>query len=356
MIVPAYTFLASTSCVLHAGAVPIFVDIDRRTYNLDPDKIEEKITERTKAVIPVHLHGLPADMDKIIEIARKHDLHVIEDACQAHGAEYKRKKAGSFGELAAFSLNSSKNLSGGEGGLLVTDDEVCYMRAKMLRMFGDEIDDETKLRVYNASILGYMYRSQELPAAFTRAQLERLDEYNEIRIRNCEYLTGHLNNTPGVTAPYVPEGYKHVYWLYIIEFSPEEIGIPMSPRDFRIGAEKALFAEGVQVGQWQTMPVPAQDLFQTKMGFAGSGYPWKYTERGKNIVYDGRDYPNALDLCDRYTAVVGFQPPNDLTLMEKYAEAFQKVFSDPGVIKKHWQDDIVAHYSGGPCSGQNRGG
>jgi dTDP-4-amino-4,6-dideoxygalactose transaminase len=107
VIVPAYTFLASASCILHALAVPIFVDIDERTFNIDPAKIEEKITDRTKAIIPVHLHGLPADMDEIMAIAKKHNLIVIEDACQAHGAEYKGKKVGSFGDFSAFSLNSS---------------------------------------------------------------------------------------------------------------------------------------------------------------------------------------------------------------------------------------------------------
>ena len=140
VIVPAYTFLASASCVLHANAVPIFVDIDERTYTIDSGKIEEKINERTKAIIPVHLHGLPADMDEIMAIAKKHNLIVIEDACQAHGAEYKGKKAGSFGEFGAFSQNSSKNLCGGEGGFFVTDDNTYKMRGDML-MFGDEVDD-----------------------------------------------------------------------------------------------------------------------------------------------------------------------------------------------------------------------
>ena len=346
VIVPSYSFLASASCVLHANGIPVFSDIDRKTYTIDPDKIEEKITDRTKAIIPVHLHGLAADMDRIMEIAKKHNLYVVEDACQAHGAEYKGKKVGSFGDLAAFSLNSSKNLAAGEGGLLVMDDDTYYMRANMLRMFGDEIDDETKLRVYNASILGYMYRSQELPAAFTRAQLERLDDNNKIRIQNCNYLTEHLKNIKGIHTPYVPEGYKHVYWMYIVEFYPEELGIDMSPKEFRIGMEKALFAEGVQLGQWQTMPLPGQDLFQTKLGYGGSGYPWNFTERGKNMVYRKEEYPNALDLCDRYTAVVGFQPPNGIDLMEKYVEAFRKVFSDLDAVKKHWQDNIVAHYRG----------
>jgi dTDP-4-amino-4,6-dideoxygalactose transaminase len=346
VIVPAYTFLASASCVLHANAIPIFVDIDRKTYTINPGLIEEKITEKTKAIIPVHLHGLAADMDRIMPVAKKHKLYVVEDACQAHGAEYKGKKVGTYGDLAAFSLNSSKNLCAGEGGLLVMDDKNYNMRANMLRMFGDEIDDETKLRVYNASILGYMYRNQELPAALARAQLKRLDEYNNIRIQNCDYLTENLNEIPGIHPPYVPENHKHVYWMYIVEFFPEELDIDMTPGEFKIGVEKALFAEGVQVGQWQTMPVPAQDLFQTKMGYGGSGYPWNYSDRGKSIVYKVEDYPNASDLCNRYTAIVGFQPPNGIDLMEKYAEAFRKVFSNLGIVKKHWKDDIVAHYSG----------
>lgn len=347
VIVPAYTFLASASCILHACAIPVFVDIDRRTYTIDPALIEDKINERTRAIIPVHLHGLPADMDRIMAIAEKHNLYIIEDACQAHGAEYRGKKVGQFGDLAAFSLNSSKNFCCGEGGLLVTDGQDLYMRAGMLRMFGDEIDDETQLRVYNASILGYMYRTQELPAALARAQLQRLDEYNEIRIRHCTYLSEQLKAIPGVHTPYVPEECKCVYWMYIVEFYPEEAGVEdLSPEQFRIGAEKALFMEGVQLGQWQTMPVPAQDLFQTKMGFSGSGYPWNFSQAGRDMVYRAEDYPNARDLCRRYTAVVGFHPPNRMEVAEKYAEAFHKVFSDLDAVRQHWQDKVVAHYRG----------
>jgi len=266
VLVPSYTFLASASCVLHASAVPVFVDVDRRTCTMDP----------------------------VVDIARKHKLYIIEDACQAHGAEYGEKKVGSFVDLAAFSLNSSKNLTGGEGGLLVMDDDQYYMRAKMLRMFGDEIDDETQLRKYNASILGYQYRNLEMPAALARSQLQRLDEYN----------------------------------------------------DWRIAVEKALFKEGVQVGQWQTMPVPAQDLFQTKKGPSASGYPWSFTEAGKKIRYRAEDYPNAIDFCKRYTVVAGIHPPNDKELMAKYARAFKRGFAQLNTVMEHADDEIVAHYTG----------
>jgi dTDP-4-amino-4,6-dideoxygalactose transaminase len=346
VLVPAYTFLASASCVLHAGAVPVFVDVDRITCTMDPERIEEKITVRTRAIIPVHIHGLSAEIDSILEIAKKHGLHVLEDACQAHGAENRGRKVGSFGEIAAFSLNSSKNLTGGEGGLLVTDDDDYFMRAKMLRMFGDEIDDETKLRKYNASILGYQYRNLEMPAALARAQLQRLDEYNDLRIQNCNYLTEQLSQIPGVRPPHVPEGYRHVYWMYVVEFYPEEAGADMEPEEFRVAVEKALFMEGVQVGQWQTMPVPQQDLFQTKKGYGASGYPWNFTEEGRNMVYRSEDYPNTLDFCRRYTVVAGIHPPNSRELMKKYAEAFSKVLSDIDTVRDHAGDDLVAHYSG----------
>ncbi len=346
VLVPSYTFLASASCVLHAGAVPVFVDVDRNTCTIDPQRMEEKITPRTKAVIPVHIHGLPADMNGIMSLARRHNLHIVEDACQAHGAEYRGKKVGSFGALGAFSLNSSKNLCGGEGGLLVVDNEEYYMRAKMLRMFGDEIDDETKLRKYNASVLGYQYRNLELPAALARAQLERLDDYNARRIENCSYLSDGLKGIPGVHTPAVPEGHMHVYWMYTVEFFPEETEIDMAPEVFRSVVEKALFMEGVQVGQWQTMPVPCQDIFQTKSGYASSGYPWNFIDEWKNRIYNCRDYPNALDFCRRYTVVAGIHPPNGLALMKKYVAAFKKVFSNLKKLQEHVNDPIVAHYSG----------
>jgi len=346
VIVPAYTFLASASCVLHANAIPIFVDIDARTFNIDVTKIEEKITDKTKAIIPVHLHGLPADVDEILAIAKKHNLIVIEDACQAHGAEYKGKKVGSFGEFGAFSLNSSKNLCGGEGGFFVTDDDTYLMRGDMLRMFGDEIDDETHLRVYNASILGYMFRTQELPAAFARAQLQRLDENNAIRHKNCTMLTDILSEYEWVTTPYAPPDRTHVWWIYIVRFDPKKAGVDLSPREFRIALEKALHMEGVAVGQWQIMPVPAQDLFQTKLGH-GKGFPWSNNPLyDREIVYRGEDYPVASALCDDYTAIIGTNPPNGRELMEMYAEAFRKVFNNLDTVVKHKDDKMVAHFSG----------
>jgi len=341
VITSAFTFLASASCALHQNAVPVFVDIDPGTYNLDPDKLEAAITERTKAVIPVHIQGLPAEMDRIMAVAKKHNLFVLEDACQAHGATYKGRQVGTIGDAGAFSLNVLKNLPGGEGGLFITDREDLLRKAALIRCFGDEVDEATHRRIYNASILGYMYRNQELPAAFARAQLRHLEENNKIRIANANYLTKELSKIPGIIPPYCPSECKHVYFFYNVRFDPHAAGLDCAPRRFRIAVEKALFKEGVILGQWQTMPVPAQDIFQNKLGYAGTGYPWTVNElKGIKYAYNGDDYPVARLVCDTYTIVHGIHAPNGLDLMEKIVTAFYKVLRNPDVAMAHADDPI----------------
>ncbi|MGQ9455423.1 MAG: DegT/DnrJ/EryC1/StrS family aminotransferase [Armatimonadota bacterium] len=347
VITSAFTFLASASCALHQNAIPVFVDIDPKTYCMDPNKLEDAITERTKAIIPVHIQGCPADMDPIMEIARKYNLYVIEDACQAHGALYKGRMVGTMGHVGAFSLNSLKNLCGGEGGLFITNDEYLLNKGMLIRCFGDEIDEETHRRKYNASILGYMYRNQELPAALARAQLKHLDEYNEARIANAQYLTQELGKIPGVIPPYCPPDCKHVYFMYNVRFDPTAAGVDCEPRRFRIAVEKALYKEGLLVGQWQTMPVPAQDIFQSKLGYGGTGYPWTINEsRGIKYDYNPDQFPVTQMLCDTYTIVHGIHPPNDKEQMEKYVAAFNKVFSNLGVALDHADDKIYPGFDG----------
>ena len=299
VLVPSYTFLATASCVLHQMAIPVFVDIDPVTYTMDPAKIEAAITPRTKAIIPVHIQGCPADMDPILEIARQHNLHVIEDACQAHGAIYKGRMCGTIGVAGAFSLNNLKNLCGGEGGLFVTNDEDVLKKGDLVRYFGDECDEQTCRQKYNASILGYMYRNQELPAALARGQLKHLNELNDTRIRNAEYLSRELGKIPGVIPPVCPPDCKHVYWFYAVRFDPQAAGIDADPHAGSASRSKRrCFKEGVLVGQWQTMPVLAQDVFQSMIGI-GRRYPWAINEaQGITYKYDPADFPVAQMLCD----------------------------------------------------------
>lgn len=341
VITSAFTFLASASCALHQNAIPVFVDIDPRTYCLDATKLEAAITERTKVIIPVHIQGLPADMDAVMAVARRHGLFVIEDACQAHGATYRGRKVGSIGQVGTFSLNNFKNLCGGEGGLFTTDDEDLLQKGMLIRCFGDEVDEVSHRRKYNASILGYMYRNQELPAALARAQLLHLDEHNAVRIANAEHLSAELAKIPGVVPPYCPPECTHVYFMYNVRFDPQAAGVQADARTFRTAVEKALYKEGVLVGQWQTMPVPAQDLFQSKLGYGGSSHPWAINEaKGIHYDYNPDQFPVAQALCDSYTIVHGVHAPNGRELMEGIIAAFRKVFGRLDEVMAHAADEV----------------
>ena len=176
VITTSFTFAGTWQPILQQLGIPVFVDIDPRTYNLDAGQIEAKIGPRTRAIIAVHIQGLPSDMDEILDIAERHRLHVIEDACQAHGATYHGRQVGSFGTVGCYSLNSSKILTGGEGGLLVADDPDLIARARRLRTFGEDIPELSRLtgwdfRPYTVHSVGWNYRHQEMPAALARSQL-----------------------------------------------------------------------------------------------------------------------------------------------------------------------------------------
>jgi dTDP-4-amino-4,6-dideoxygalactose transaminase len=246
----------------------------------------------------------------------------------------------------AFSLNNLKNLCGGEGGLFVTNDEDVLKKGDLVRYFGDECDEATSRQKYNASILGYMYRNQELPAALARGQLKHLNALNDARIRNAEYLSRELGKIPGVIPPVCPPDCKHVYWFYAVRFDPRAAGMGADPRRFRVAVEKALFKEGILVGQWQTMPVLAQDVFQSRIGI-GKGYPWAINEaRGISYRYDPRDFPVAQLLCDSYTNVHSIHPPNGLALNEKIVAGFHKVFAHLGQAMDHADDDLRPGFDG----------
>ncbi|MFO8006360.1 MAG: DegT/DnrJ/EryC1/StrS family aminotransferase [Candidatus Brocadiia bacterium] len=330
VILPAFTFWASAAAVLHHNAIPVFVDIDPRTWCIDPNLIEEAVTERTRAVMPVHIHGMTADMDPILEIADRHDLAVIEDVAQAHGARYRGRLCGSMGDAAGFSTQASKTLSSGcQGGLFVTDDDRIHERASLLQYFGERVvpGRERQEQEYNAQGLGWMYRGDMLSQAFVRSQLKRLDENNALRVSNCEFLTERLSELPGVLTPYVPDECEHVYYNYVVGFDPEPLGLDVSAGTLREKAEEALKAEGVPVGRWQRRSVPGQDVFQKREGYGG-GCPWRCA--GSEVTYNIEDYPRTNAFLDSHCYVFDVNPPNDLELMGLYVQAFQKVIGGVG--------------------------
>ena len=330
VIVPAFTFWATAAAVLHHNAIPIFVDIDPKTFCIDPAQIEAKLSERTKAIIAVHIHGMPADMDGVLAVANQHGLKVIEDAAQAHGSRYKGMPCGAIGDVAGFSTQMSKTLTtGSEGGLFVTDDEDYHKQAALLQYFGELVvpGRERQEQEYNAFGLGWMYRGDVFGQAFIRSQLKRLDTNNALRIRNCNFLTEHLSKIKGIETPYVPPHCESVFYNYVVGIKPDELGLSISPRAFREKVQAALAAEGLHVGQWQRRPVPAQDIFQAQIGY-GRGCPWT-CGHAQPVEYRTEDYPNATAFIDSHFYLFDVNPPNDLDLMKLYVEAFEKVMDNP---------------------------
>ncbi len=328
VILPAFTFWASAAAVLHQNAIPVFVDIEPRTFCINPDLIEDAITPHTKAIMAVHIHGMPADVDPIIAIAKRRGLGVIEDGAQAHGARYKGRVVGSLGDAAGFSTQASKPLSSGcQGGLFVTDDDEIHRRAAQAHYFGELVTPgrEREEQEYNAHGLGWMYRGDMLAQAFVRSQLKRLDHYNSLRIRNCQFLTEHLRDVPGIETPFVPDDREPVYYNYVVGFRPEELGLDVPARVLRDKAMEALRAEGAQVGLWQRKSVPAQDVFQKLIGYGG-GCPWRCHKR--EVDYDLARFPVANAFLDSHLYVYNINPPNGLDLMALYVEAFRKVMTN----------------------------
>jgi perosamine synthetase len=210
VIIPTFTMIATANSVTYTGAKSVLVDSEPQTWNIDPNKIEEKITPRTKAIMVMHTYGHPCDMDPILEIAEKHDLWVIEDAAEAHGAEYKGKKAGSLGDIACFSFYANKIITTGEGGMVVTSDEKI---AEMARLLRDQAFEEKR---FLHRYVGFNYRITNLQAAIGVAQMELIDESVKTRRRNAELYNSLLKEVEGVTLPPEATWAKNVYWMYTV--------------------------------------------------------------------------------------------------------------------------------------------
>lgn len=247
VILPAYTFMATAIAVLYVNAIPIFADIDPETYTIDPKSIESLISNKTRAIMPVHIGGRPADMDSITSIARREGLHIIEDACQAWGAEWRGRRVGAIGDIGAFSFQSSKNITSGEGGIIVTNDEDLYIKAWSLHNCG-RLPDRAWYEHY---LPGSNYRMTEFQAAILLTQMERFDEQTERRIENARYLSGKLSRIDGVkTLKEDGRVTRNPYHLYIFRVDPEAFGgISKSV------IAKALQAEGIPVSVGYSKPL-----------------------------------------------------------------------------------------------------
>lgn len=247
VIIPAYTFMATAIAVLYVNAIPIFADIDPETYNIDPKSVEDLISDRTKAILPVHIGGRPADMDSLLAIAERNSLHIVEDACQAWGAEWRGRRVGAIGDMGAFSFQSSKNITSGEGGIIITNNEDLYVRAWALHNCGRLPGKPW----YEHHLPGSNYRMTEFQAAILLAQMERFDKQTERRIENARYLNSKLQKIDGVKPLKSDDRItRNPYHLYIFRVDPEAFG---GATKFLIA--KALQAEGIPVSVGYSKPL-----------------------------------------------------------------------------------------------------
>jgi dTDP-4-amino-4,6-dideoxygalactose transaminase len=310
VIIPPYTFIATSSIVLEANCVPVFVDIDPETYNLDPSKIEAAITKRTKAIIPVHFAGQSCEMDMIMNIARKHNLKVIEDACHGHGAEYKGRKLGSIGDAGCFSFQSSKNLTCGEGGMVITNDEKLYDMMNSLRNVGRVKGGQW----YEHHNLGCNYRMTQLQVTILAAQIKRLPLQTKIRHDNGTYLNSLLSKIKGIKPLGRGVGETlHSYHIYIFRY--DKSGFNNLPKTEFAGM---LAAEGVPCFMGYPQPLYKQPLFQKK-NFMCYAIP-DYVDYSKVHcpVTEKACYEEAVWILQH--AMLG--PKED---MDKFAEAIIKI-------------------------------
>jgi len=327
VLVTSYSWSSSATCIIHHNAIPIFVDIDFDTINIDTAKIEAAITPRTKAIVVVHLHGLAVNMDQVMAVARRHKLLVIEDACQAHGARFNGRKVGTFGDCAAFSFNQNKCLCTGEGGMFVTDDEEKRQLASRLWSFG-ETRTPAESRDYHAYALGWMYRSSDMVGAFGRAQLAKLDGYLQRQIENAAMLNRQVKGVKGLIVPVEPKGHLHNWYNYTSRIDMAAIGWTGDPTRMRDAVMMALQAEGVPVGVWQRFILPAMTVFRAKNAY-GRGCPWSCNGAGEGVAYDPADYPVAQKHTDTHFGMTTpLRAPNGPDVAEKVGEAFAKVFAN----------------------------
>jgi dTDP-4-amino-4,6-dideoxygalactose transaminase len=241
VITVPFTFVATVSAICYTGATPVFVDIEPRSFNMDPAELEKKITPRTKVILPVHLYGQMADMSAILDVANRHGIPVIEDACQAHGAEFNGQRAGSLGLSGCFSFYPGKNLGAyGEGGIVVTSDDAQAKKIRMLRDWGQE-------KRYHHVLKGFNYRMEGIQGAILGVKLRYLEAWTEARRARAREYDALLADAPGINAPEQLPGRRHVYHIYAVRSADRD------------GLQQILQAEGIQTGLHYPIPVHLQE-------------------------------------------------------------------------------------------------
>jgi perosamine synthetase len=329
VIVPPYTFIATISAVLLNGAIPVFVDIDRETFQIDPDKIEAKITSRTKAILPVHILGLPCDMDHIMAIAKKHKLLVLEDACQAHMAEYDHKKVGTIGDAGCFSFQNSKNLPIGEGGAIVSNDEKFIDKCFSYTNYGYPYRTSVNVVGPGSAMLGTKVRTSEYASAIGLSLLKHLEAQTATRNENADYLKAQIAKIPGI-LPYklYDKVTRAAYHLFPFRFQKQ---------DFKgLSREKflnALRAEGIPCSSGYTSLL---EMGFIKDAFESKNFKRMYTkaELDYNKYLKNNQCPNNDILCGEAVWLTQNMLLGGKSDMDDIASAIAKIYKNADELNK----------------------
>lgn len=328
VITTCLSFNATSVSILAFNSIPVFVDVHPGTFCMDPEDIRRKITPRTKAILVVHLLGRAADMDAINALAREHGLKVIEDCSQSPGTSYKGKPVGSIAPIGVFSLQDTKNIVSGEGGMIVTDDTDLARRCRLIRNHGESIPGADAGPEELCNLIGFNFRMTELTAAVALAQIKKLARNNQQRNVNARYLAQRLSKLPHlrVAEGFASEG--NVCHVLPMLYDAASSGVS------RDAVLAALRAEGIPVGTGYPRLMPENPIFTKKIAFGTEGWPWSQFAHGRAIEYRREDYPVAASLIyEKFIWFYHVNAPNTPKDMEDAASAFKKVFSSLDALR-----------------------
>jgi perosamine synthetase len=338
IIVSPYTMTASVTAAVVFNAVPIFADINPRTYCLDPDSVRSLITPRTKAIILVHLFGQVAHIDEIMEIAREHNLYVIEDCAQAPCGSYKGRPVGTLGHIGVFSLNYHKHIHSGEGGVITTNDPILAERMQLIRNHAEAVAGGRELET-NVNMVGFNFRMGEIEAAIGLCQIRKATDLVSKRRANVAYLEQRLSDYPGLTMPEIDEGASHSYYMHVMRYDAEVTGVS---REHFVEAIKAELppsglreAEGPLIGAGYVKPIYLHPMFATKTAFGNVSCPFDCPHYTGTVSYGPGLCPNCEDAHATVITHEFMRPSMSESDMDDVICAFGKVKDNFPALRRH---------------------
>ena len=324
VIVPSATWWSSVMPVLHCGGIPVFAELEPDCLGLDPEDVERRITSRTKAIVVVHLFGMPSKMDELVEVAHKHGLKILEDASHAHGAVYKGKPIGSFGDVSVFSMQGNKLVPSGEGGVLLCDSQELCESAIRLGHYERLLGLESENRYFAATGFGFKFRMAPMSAALARTQLQHLEQRNKERNANCIYLSKKLGEL-GIEPFLAPKNVTRVYFEFLVRYNEQKTGLPIGD------LASALQAEGALISAPRYPLLHQQPVFTHGVWSKIARLP--ATKENPLHLYDPEDLP-ATTLGNGCMLKLPAFPSATTELLDQYANAFVKVLSHTNEIPR----------------------